>query len=196
MQAKGAATFNSFVQQIPGHPPSPVSILVFKPQTAIPSGKGSAPAKSGKRDAQRKASPTPITVIVDQMLAERAEDLVESAVMKSQFKDKYVRIGHRSGETLALPDGMVPGADFYVLDTSGQPIHFIEVKSITSAPPCEVTLTRAEYFRARRCAGHGLPYWLLLVDVTNGKWWKVADLADTIVNAQLENVVQFTIRVG
>jgi len=182
-------------EQLVAKPAPAVKVLAFKPQTLIPGGRGPAAPNASSRAARRSAR-TPVTIVIDQIMSERAEDFVERAVVEPMCGDNYVRVGHRAGETLALPDGMVPGADFYAVDDEGSPKHYIEVKSVVVDPPCDVTLTRAEYLRAVRCAQRSVPYWLVLVNATDWRWWVVKDFAEAMKTAELKEVLQFTVKIG
>jgi hypothetical protein len=129
------------------------------------------------------------------MLSERAEDVVEERILRPRYGPQLVRAGHTNGETIALPDGLVPGADFYVLDATNNPIEFVEIKSVTGNPPFEVAFTRAEYLRALECARAGLPYRLILVDVASASLYEVPQFATSLAGFQLSGVTQFVIQV-
>ena len=129
------------------------------------------------------------------MLSERTEDVAEEQILRPQHGAQLVRAGHRRSETLALPDGMVPGADFYVIDASPDPIEFIEIKSVSGNPPFDVAFTRAEYLRALRCATVGIPYRLILVDVGTGRSFEVRNFAPALAALQLGEAIQFVIRI-
>jgi len=107
-----------------------------------------------------------------------------------------VRVGHTSGEVIPLPDGIVPGADFYVLDDAGVPIVFIEVKCTSGAPPTNISLTHAELLRICRCFQTGIPYRLILLDLQTRQCYEVANFPARIANLNLSEVVQFTARVA
>lgn len=173
----------------------PLPAVTIQPQTGAPSGTGSAAPNHSSRKRKRAARQSKVTVIIDQVLSEHAEDFVEH-ILYSQYGVQLIRAGHRRGETLSLPDGMVPGADFYVIDTTGNPIEFIEVKSISGDPPVDIQLTRAEYLRACRCAADGIPYRLILVDMAHNQWYEVFNFGSDIPTMTLAEVLQFAVRVG
>ena len=175
---------------------TPLKVLSFRPQSTVPFGRGTAPPTSSKRSGRSRSGQTPMTIVVDQVLSERAEDLVERSYIVPNFGSNYVRAGHRAGEMLSLPDGMVPGADFYVVDVNANPTTFLEVKSIAGKLPADIALTRAEYLRACKCAQQHIPYVLVLVSVADGQWGEVKDFAEAMASAKLGEVVQFTVRVG
>jgi len=177
-------------------PPAPLQFVTILPQIATPSGTGSAPANHQSRRARRGARRTQVNIILDPVLSERAEDVAEERILRPQHGPQLVRVGHRRGETIALPDGIVPGADFYVIDASSEPIEFTEVKSVSGNPPFDVALTRAEYLRAVRCAAAGTPYRLVLVDVGTGGWFEVRNVGSALAALQLGEAVQFVIRIS
>jgi hypothetical protein len=167
-----------------------VSLLLNAPRRA----KKAAGAASAKRARKRAAART-TTVIWDSQVAERAEDWIEAQHLQPIYGAQLRRVGHRVGEVLPLPDGMVPGADFYVLDRRLNPIEFIEIKSISGPPPAEISLTRAEYLRALRCAAAAIPYRVILVDVINNQYFEVDHFLAELAAATLEHVERFTVRV-
>lgn len=175
--------------------PAPGSVSL-RPQGDLPAGVGEAAATDPNRNRKRSGKPTKTTVVIDQVLSERAEDFAEQAILRPNHGPSLIRVGHRQGENIGLPDGMVPGADFYVVDRQGTPQDFIEIKSITGQPPVEISLTRAEYWRARRCAAEGIPYRVFLVNVSNRSLWQVDRFVAEIAGIGLENVRQFTVQVG
>jgi hypothetical protein len=157
--------------------------------------RGSASATSAGRRGQRGGSRA-TTVIIDPRVGEHAEDWIESQYLRPKYGNALVRAGHRTGETMPLPDGFVPGADFYIVTTSGDPNEFIEIKSISGPPPADISLTRAEYRRALQCLGNGTPYSLILVDVVNNHFYQVDNFVDELRQATLETVLRFTLRIG
>lgn len=154
-----------------------------------------APAAYG-RSVKRGRRSRATFVILDPYVGEYAEDWIETRVLRPTYGAALFRAGHRSGEVMPLPDGMVPGADFYVLNTRGNPTEFIEVKSISGPPPSEISLTRAEYARALRCRDTGIPYRLILVDVLNEEFYEVDDFVRVLTDATLEDVIRFSLSVG
>jgi hypothetical protein len=168
-----------------------VSLLLNAPRRA----RRGAKAGSARRGRRRAAAQT-TTVIWDSQVAERAEDWIEAQHLQPTFGARLRRVGHRLGEIIPLPDGMVPGADFYVIDRRGNPVEFIEIKSISGPPPAEISLTRAEYLRALRCAAGGIPYRVILVDVINNQYFEVDQFLAALAAATLEHVVRFSVRVG
>jgi hypothetical protein len=176
-------------------PTLPLRLMTLQPQTRVPSGTGSAPATAQRRQSRRSAKPTAVTIILDPVLSERAEDLAEQGVLRPRYGSDLVRVGHRNGETIALPDGMVPGADFYVVDALNAPIEYIEIKSVSGNPPFDVIFTRAEYMRAERCTIEALPYRLILVDVATGQLYEVANFAPALVALRISEAVQIVVRV-
>lgn len=179
------------------YPTKPVvQFLTLQPQTRLPEGTSSAAANDLRRRKKRTAKPTKTAVIIDQVASERSEDFIENHILRPRYGAQLIRVGHCIGEIISLPDGMVPGADFYVTNDKGDPIEFIEVKSISGNPPTDVSLTRAEYLRARHCAKNNIPYRLILVNLTNGQIYEISDFIPIIVNMTISDVIQFTVRVG
>jgi hypothetical protein len=176
-------------------PPAPVQFVTVQPQTATPSGTGTAAADDQRRRTRRGATRNRQNVVLDLVLSERAEDAAQERILRPQHGARLVRVGHTTGETIALPDGMVPGADFYVIDALLDPIEFIEIKSVSGNPPFEVAFTRPEYLRAVRCAAAGVAYRLILVDVGTGRFFEVRDFGPAFAAVQLGEAVQFVIRI-
>src|SRR5207237_833067 len=116
----------------------------LQPQAGTPAGIGQAPANHGNR-SKRRGGQQVQTRVINPLVSEAAEDYVEDTFLRPDYGANLVRVGHRSGEVLSLPDGMVPGADFYVIDPAGTPNEFIEIKSISGTPPAEISLTRPEF---------------------------------------------------
>lgn len=169
--------------------------VVLSPEAGVPGGRGQASATHASRKRRRRTGHAQTTVIVDQVLSARAEDYTEEILLRPQYGPRLVRVGHTDGETISLLDGMVPGADFYVVDEDELPVEFVEIKSISGRPPAEISLTRAEYLRARRCVEEEIPYRLLLVDVASGRSWEVENFAASIAGTTLEQVRQFVVQV-
>ncbi len=180
----------------PPLPPIPLAAITLLPQIAVPSGTGNVAAGHASRKRIKSARQSKVTIIVDQLLSQRSEDFIQEIVLGPRYGAQLVRVGHRSGETLALLDGMVPGADFYVIDAAATPVRFIEVKSISSPPPADIQLTRAEYLRACQCERDGIPYELILVNTTTGNWCEVLNFSASINAITLGQVLQFAVRVG
>ncbi|MGO8810992.1 MAG: hypothetical protein ACLQJF_16155 [Candidatus Sulfotelmatobacter sp.] len=180
----------------PPHVPVLLQLVTLEPQRETPGGTGSAPTTDPSRRRRRAAKRTEVTVVIDTVISERAEDVAEELILRPRHGVQLERVGHRAGETIALPDGMVPGADFYVLDATNKPIEFIEIKSVTGAPPFEISLTRAEYLRALRCAQAGLPYRLVLVDVSSAIFYEISQFASSLASLQLSEAIRFVIKVG
>lgn len=170
--------------------------LALQPQAGLPKGTSDAAANDLKRRKKRVAKPTKSTVIIDQIASERSEDFVGDNILYPKHGTQLVRVGHRTGEIISLPDGMVPGSDFYVINDNGDPIEFIEVKSISGNPPVNVSLTRAEYLRACYCAKNNIPYRLILVNLASGQVYEISDFISIIAVMTLSEVIQFTVRVG
>jgi hypothetical protein len=169
----------------------------LQPQIQIPSGIGNAAgANHQSRKKRRGTQKSQSGVIINPLLSEKAEDYVEDNFLRPQYGDNLVRVGHRKGEVIALPDGMVPGADFYVLDAAVDPTEFIEVKCTSGPPPTDISLTRAEYLRACWCLAAGIPYRLILLDVPNRQCYEVVNFANQIGNLDLSQVTQFTARLA
>ena len=177
-------------------PPPAVLTVSLLPQTRIPSESNSASPTDQRRQSRRSARRTPTTIVIDPVISERAEDLVEERLLRPQYATSLVRAGHRSGETIALSDGMVPGADFYVVDESGEPIEFIEIKSVTGSLPFDVMFTRAENLRARRFAVNALSYRLILVDVSTGQFYEATKFASALATLVIEETIQIVMRIG
>lgn len=166
----------------------------LQPQVARPVGTGQAPANH--RDRRKRRGATQVqTRVINPLLSEAAEDYVENTFLRDDYGDNLLRVGHRRGETLSLPDGMVPGADFYVIDAAANPTAFIEVKGIVGEPPADISLTRAEYLRARRCVERGLPYRLILVDIAIPQAFEVNGFDARIAVWTLEEAKQFTVAI-
>jgi hypothetical protein len=190
---------SSSLAMSPGFPVPPVpsvQILAIQPQTGVPAGRNTASATDQSRRGRRSAKRLQTTIVIDQVVSERAEDLAEERLLRPQHGDQLERAGHRAGELIALPDGMVPGADFYVTDTSDTPIEFIEIKSVTGRPPFDVVLTRAEYMRAVKCVANGIEYRLILVDLGSGNFYEWADYAPALSTLELTEVIQFVVRLS
>jgi hypothetical protein len=168
----------------------------LRPQKNTPAGKGSASATHQSRNRRRAAQQASTTVIINLESSERAEDYAEVNILRPQYGARLIRAGHRDGETIALPDGMVPGADFYVIDTTDTPEEFIEIKGIDGTPPANIQLTRAEYLRACKCFENGLPYRLILVNQITGQCYEVSDFAAELASLSLNEVLQFSVNVG
>ena len=182
----------------PGAPAVPILRPVsLQPQTGLPGGRGRAPPTDASRRAHRAAKHATVLIVLDPVMSERAEDLAEATILPPRFGDNLVRFGHRSRENIALPDGMVPGADFYVIDQgTSDPVEFIEIKSVTGRIPFDISLTRAEYLRARQCAEVGLSYSLILVDIATGLFYEETNFAHTLSRLEMGEVIQITIRLG
>ncbi len=189
-QVTATATFAAVPQLA-----EPTQAVSLQPLTTIPTGIGMAPATAQTRRQPRRTSPTRSHVILDPVASERGEDFVEQQ-LRPQYGAALERVGHRAGEILSLPDGYVPGADFYVVDGQGNPNEFIEVKLISGPPPVDVTLTRAEYLRAIRCAAANVPYRLFLVDLSHRRIYRDDNFGTLVAALTLAQVPQFVIRVG
>lgn len=176
-------------------PPVQLQPLTLRPQTRTPSGRASAPPTHQSRRARRSASQREVTFVINAALSERSEDVTEERVLRPQYGMRLIRVGHRSGETIALPDGIVPGADFYVLNSANDPVEFIEIKSVAGNPPFEVAFTRAEYLRAVTCSQEHLTYRLILVDVGSGQFYEVSDFTFAIAGIELSETLRFFITV-
>ena len=168
----------------------------LQPQRAAPRGTSSAGATDRSRNRRRAAQQAQTTVFINPLLSEAAEDFVEREILQPQYGAQLVRVGHRSGEVMALSDGFVPGADFYVVDATDNPIEFIEIKCVSGNLPANITLTRAEYLRACQCAANGIPYRLILVDLANHQCYVINDFAEQIASLELGEVVKLTVKVG
>lgn len=174
----------------------PIHTINIRPQTNTPSGRSGAPATHQSRDRRRGAQQSSTTVVINLESSERGEDYAEANILRPQYGARLRRAGHRDGETMALPDGMVPGADFYVVDAGDRPEEFIEIKTINGTPPANIQLTRAEYLRACRCAQDVIPYRLILVNEAAGQWYEVGDCAPHLAALKLSEVPQFLVNVG
>lgn len=180
---------------LPIPPAPPVQLVRVQALTETPSGRGVAPPMDRRRRGRTRRGQARVTVIIDQVMSERAEDIVEERILLPQHGQRLVRVGHRAGETMALPDGMVPGADFYVMG-SQDPEEFVEVKSVVGTPPFEIYITRAEYLRAKYCCDNGLRYRLILVDRSVGRLYEVQNFAPSLAALQLSQTAQFVIRIN
>jgi hypothetical protein len=193
----GYQVSTSLTIPVPAGAPIQLQNIQLQPQIGIPSGIGNAAsANHQSRKRRRGTQKSQSSVIINPLLSEKAEDYVGDIFLRPQHGDNLVRVGHRSGEVIALPDGMVPGADFYVLDVANDPTEFIEVKCTSGPPPTDISLTRAEYLRVCRCLAAGIPYRLILLDVPNRQCYEVADFAAQIGNLDLSQVNQFTARLA
>jgi hypothetical protein len=180
-------------------PGAPLRLLniALQPLRGIAAGTGRAvgaehPSRRQKRETQKTES----TVMINPLLSEKSEDYVENNFLRPQYGANLIRVGHTNGEVRPLPDGMVPGADFYVLDGGNSPTEFIEVKCTSGPPPTNISLTRAERQRVCRCANDGIPYRLILLDLQTRQCYEVANFRDQMANLELSEVIQFTARVG
>ena len=98
--------------------------------------------------------------------ASEAEDWIEN-LLRRRYSDRSVlRIGHTKYETIPREDGLLPGADFIIVDGGCVPERFAEVKSSTGPDPSSIRLTAAEFRRAKQCSDDGLPYdiWIVSFD--------------------------------
>jgi hypothetical protein len=182
------------ITPIPGGALPLLRNATLQPQAGVPAGTGQAPANHGNR-SRRRGGQRVQTRVINPLVSEAAEDYVEDAFLRPEYGANLIRVGHRRGEVLSLPDGMVPGADFYVIDAAGTPNEFIEVKSISGAPPAEVSLTRPEFLRARQCAQQGIPYRLILVDIATNESYEVDDFLARIAALTLDETTQFSIKI-
>lgn len=177
---------------------TPVQVVTHRakiqPQTKPPSGVASKPVTAPVRQ-RRKTYAMPTVYVSDPIVSERSEDLVEQA-LQAKYRSRLIRVGHREGEIYSLSDGLVPGADFYVVDKNNQPVEFIEVKSVTRQPPVEISITRAELTRAIKCSAQGKPYVLMLVNVATNEIYNLGDVARQLANLQLTQVSQFTVKIS
>lgn len=172
-----------------------VRLLNLQPQTRVPSGRANASSSTDQgRQIVRSVKRAPTAVVIDPVISERAESLAEERILRPLYGNRLIRAGHRNGEGMALPDGMVPGADFYVVDASSKPARFIEIKSVTGDAPFDITFTRAEYLRACRCADDKMPYDLILVDVVTGRFYEVRHFAVTLSSLLMREVMQIVFR--
>ena len=158
--------------------------------------KTSLAATDASRNKVRAAQQEQSIQIINPLLSIAAEDLAEKEILSSMYGEHLVRAGHRSGEITPLPDGHVPGADFYVTDDEDTPIQFIEVKSIAGNLPVIISLTQAEYLRACMCVASGIPYGLLLVDVAKRQYVCVDGFDEELAQLKLGEVLQFSVKIG
>jgi hypothetical protein len=165
------------------------------PLNQPPEGLGMVGARDPRRSKRRGTDKPSTTLIINPLLSEAAEDYVESTVLVPRHGDSLVRVGHRQGEVLGLDDGNVPGADFYVVDADDTPVEFIEVKCISGNLPTTVSLTRAEYIRAHRCADRNIPYRLILFDEKTNEFYEIENFAAQIFNIRIEELVQFSLKI-
>ena len=180
---------------IPPAVPTLLQAVALRAQTGAPAGIGSAPPTDHSRRARWAARRTRLAIVIDPVLSERAEDLAEERVLQAQYGARLIRAGHRSGERIALPDGMVPGADFYVLNDANAPVEFVEIKSVVGNLPFEVVFTRAEYLRALRCAQSALAYRLILVDIASARFYEVSHFGACLAALQLSEAIQFSFQI-
>lgn len=151
-------------------------------------------ATDSSRNKRRAAQQEQITVI-NPLLSEDAEDFAERELLRPMHGAQIIRAGHRIGETMPLPDGLVPGADFYLVDDDGTPTEFIEVKCISGGLPANISLTHAEYLRVCKCVAEGIPYGILLVDLAKGQCIVVDYFDEQLAQLGLADAEQFTIKV-
>jgi len=154
------------------------------------------PAGDTYRKRRHRAAQAQTSMVVDHRASERAEDLVEAAYLRPRFGDRLWRVGHTRGESQPLPDGMVPGADFYVLNDSDEPVEFFEVKAISSGPPADVFVSRAEYIRARTCNEEGIAYRLVLLNLADNAIYEVRDFAQQIGELDSSEFSHVVVSVG
>ncbi len=164
-------------------------------QTQPPAGRGVQTARSQARSRRRAATANARITIMDDTLSERAEDFVEKELLRPEYGDALVRAGHRDGEVFALPDGLVPGADFYVLDGADEPQAFFEVKAFSGTLPADISVTRAECARALKCHEENIPYTLILVCLRTLTVRKVDDFGTELAGMGISHLSQFTVRI-
>jgi hypothetical protein len=170
-------------------------VVSVRPPSGRPPWRGRS-AGGGVVGGRRRGAETFRISITDPIAAERAEDFVERALLLPEYGERLVRVGHRQAEVMPLADGMLPGADFYVLDVGDKPIIFVEVKSTSGGPPADISLTRAEYLRARFSFAEGKAYRLILVDLENAKSYEVEGFASWVSTATLDTVRAMVVTVG
>jgi hypothetical protein len=158
-----------------------------------------------KRHSGRKGSkepkvrqPSTRQRMIDQVLAKEAEDYVERAILRPKHGRFLVRAGHTDREFVLLSDGFVPGADFYATEKNPKRgIYFYEVKSAINNAPASIRITRAEYTRAKKCHGEGLPYEIYIViflkTAPTPKVLHIPDFAAIAVGLTIDHVVAFDI---
>ena len=191
-----SSSFASAANSIAVSPPV-VPPVRFLPLPDKAPGTGTPVAANAVSRSKRRASQhTTAMIVYDQTVSERSEDYAEVEILKPRYGNALFRVGHRSGETMALEDGMVPGADFYVVDAKGIPIEFIEVKSFSGNLPTQISLTHAEFLRAKDCSARNIRYRIVLVDVANARTYELSDFAQTASLLTVEELLQFTVRIG
>ena len=136
--------------------------------------------------------------MIDQVLAKEAEDYVERAILRPKHGQSLVRAGHTEREFVLLSDGAVPGADFYVKEENPKRGNcFYEVKSAINNAPASIRITRAEFTRAKKCHGEGLPYEIYVViflkTAPTPKVLHIPDFAAMAVGLTIDHTVAFDI---
>jgi hypothetical protein len=153
---------------------------------------------AGRRGAKKPKVRQPVARrrVIDAVLAKEAEDYIERTILKSKHGRALVRVGHTDREFVLLPDGAIPGADFYVTGKNHKKcIRFCEAKSALHSPPASIRITRGEYARARKCHTAGIPYEIYVVVFLDGatapKVLHIPDFAAKAAGLTLDHVVSF-----
>lgn len=118
--------------------------------------------RSGRRKPSKPARRARDYIMFDTSLGFHAENYFQDSRLNRQYGGRVIRIGHTDFESVALSDGMVPGADF-IIGTLDSPERYIEVKASRTYPPVSIRLTVSEYVRAKACHESGIPYELFIL---------------------------------
>ncbi len=102
--------------------------------------------------------------IMEVALAREAEDYAEKMLLGPDHGSRLIRVGHTDRENAPLADSELPGADFYLRNRDiNRGVRFFEIKSAVRHLPSSITITKAEYLRAKKCHLEGIPYEIYVV---------------------------------
>ena len=125
---------------------------------------GGARPSTEQSEVRRDASDISEAISVRVPRAREAEDWAENRLRGQYGHHTLVRYGHTNLESIPLSDGLLPGADFSLLEPYDEKtMMYVEVKSSEGSLPRSVRLTAAELRRAKRCAEEGTPYEIWIV---------------------------------
>jgi len=144
------------------------------------------------RHQRRRSVPPQVMVPINTTFSEKSEDFVGND-LRRHFGERLIRAGHTDLEASYLPDGMVPGADFFVLEGDDTISRFVEVKTVYGAAPFVVSFTRAEYARAIDCARRGVPYDLVLVELSPLRFHHYPRFEGILQDLELTHLEQFSV---